>query len=98
MQHIERIQDTIKRNGRAYFDQPMQANQLDGVLSINNFHAGFAAAAEYPALTVPMGYNSEGRPRGLTFISSRLREKQLLEWAYVYEQASKMRVAPKNYN
>jgi amidase len=95
---LERIQDTIKRNGRAYFDQPMQANQLDGVLSINNFHAGFAAAAEYPAITVPMGYTKEGRPKGLTFISTRLREKQLLEWAYVYEQASKMRVAPKNYN
>ncbi|SHH35296.1 amidase family protein [Winogradskyella jejuensis] len=95
---LERIKDTLKTNGRQYFDKPMRAHNLDGFLSINNYHAGFAAVAEYPALTVPMGYQDNGRPMGLTFISSRLREKQLLEWAYVYEQASKARVAPKDYN
>ena len=95
---LERIKDTLKTNGRLYFDTPIKASQLDGILSINNYHAGFAAVAEYPALTVPMGYTGEGVPKGLTFISTRLREKQLLEWAYVYEQASKMRVAPKGYN
>lgn len=95
---LERIKDTLKTNGKKYFDIPMQSQNLDGFLSINNYHAGFAAVAEYPALTVPMGYQDNGRPMGLTFISSRLREKQLLEWAYVYEQASKARVAPKDYN
>ncbi|WP_179346049.1 amidase family protein [Winogradskyella ursingii] len=95
---LERIKDTLKTNGRQYFDKPMRAHDLDGFLSINNYHAGFAAVAEYPALTVPMGYTKKGAPRGLTFISQPLTEKQLLAWAYVYEQASKMRVAPKNYN
>lgn len=95
---LKAIQDTLKTNGKQYFDKPMQALNLDGVLSINNYHAGFAAVAEYPALTVPMGYQENGRPMGLTFISTRLREKQLLEWAYVYEQASKARVAPQDYN
>ena len=95
---LARIQDTLKTNGRQYFDKPMQAQNLDGFLSINNYHAGFAAVAEYPALTVPMGYQDNGKPMGLTFISSRLRERQLLEWAYVYEQVSKARVAPKDYN
>jgi len=97
-QFLERIKDTLKTNGRHYFDIPMKANNLDGFLSINNYHAAFAAVAEYPALTVPMGYTGEGVPKGLTFISKRLQEKQLLEWAYVYEQASKARVAPKDYN
>jgi amidase len=50
--------------------------------------------AEYPAITVPMGYTKEGKPKGLTFIAKRLQEKMLLEWAYVYEQASKARKAP----
>lgn len=81
-----------------YFDTPSNEQQLDGFLSINNFHAGYAAAAEYPALTVPMGYQDNGRPRGLTFISKPLSEKSLLEWAYVYERASKKRIAPVNYN
>ena len=51
--------------------------------------------AEYPAITVPMGYTKEGKPKGLTIIAKRLQEKMLLEWAYVYEQASKARKAPK---
>jgi amidase len=45
-----------------------------------------------------MGYRTNGLPRGLTFISKPLSEKQLLNWAYAYEQASQMRKAPKNYN
>ena len=77
---------------------PMETHQLDGFISINNSLASYAAVAEYPALTVPMGYTNEGAPRGLTFVAKRLQEKQLLEWAYAFEQATKARVAPKNYN
>ena len=95
---LERIKDTLKTNGRQYFDIPMKAHNLDGFLSINNYHAGFAAVAEYPALTVPMGYTKKGEPKGLTFIAKPFQEKQLLEWAYVYEQASKARKVPKDYN
>jgi len=84
-------------NGKSYFDIPMKAHNLDAILSINNYHAAFAAVAEYPALTVPMGYTTEGVPKGITFIGKPFAEKSLLEWAYVYEQASNMRKAPKNY-
>ena len=52
----------------------MKSNQLNGILSINNYHAGFAAVAEYPAVTVPMGYSDNGAPKGLTFIATRLQE------------------------
>jgi amidase len=95
---LERIKDTLKTNGQQFFNKPMESHNLDGFLSINNYHAAFAAVAEYPALTVPMGYTKEGAPKGLTIIAKPLQEKQLLEWAYVYEQASKARVAPKDYN
>lgn len=97
-EYLARIKDTLSRNGKQYFNLPMQKHNLDGFLSINNRHAAFAAVAEYPAITVPMGYTDKGVPKGLTFIAKRLQEKQLLEWAYVYEQASKARVAPKKYN
>jgi len=92
------LKDLLKTSGRLYFDIPMKAHQLDAILSINNYHASFAAVAEYPALTIPMGYDTEGVPKGLTFISTPFSEKQLLEWAYAYEQASKMRQTPKDYN
>ncbi len=96
--YLMRIKDTLSRNGKQYFDVPMREHNLDGFLSINNYHAAFAAVAEYPAITVPMGYTDKGVPKGLTFIAKRLQEKQLLEWAYVYEQASKARVSPKDYD
>lgn len=97
-QFLRRIKDTLKTNGRLFFDKPMKEFQLDGFLSINNYHAGFAAVAEYPALTVPMGYAENGSPKGLTFIAQPKQEKSLLSWAYVYEQASGKRQPPKNYN
>lgn len=95
---FEAIKNTLKTNGKQFFDVPMKSQNLNGILSVNNFHAAEAAVAEYPALTVPMGYTEAGVPKGLTFISKPLTEHALLEWAYVYEQASKMRVAPINYN
>ncbi len=97
-EYLKQIKDTLKTNGRMYFDKPMTKHKLDGFLSINNYHAAFAAVAEYPALTVPMGYTGKGEPKGLTFIARSFQEKQLLQWAYAYEQASKKRIAPKSYN
>lgn len=95
---FQKIKDTLKTNGRQYFDIPMNTHHLDGFLSINNYHAGFAAVAEYPAITVPMGYTGNGTPKGLTFISKPLSEKALLNWAFAYEQISKRRKSPVNYN
>ncbi len=95
---FDEIKDTLKNNGRLFFDSSMEKHNLDGFLSKNNFHAGFAAVAEYPAITVPMGYSKIGEPEGLTFISKPFSEKLLLSWAYTYEHVSKRRIAPKNYN
>jgi amidase len=95
---LENVKDSLKVIGKSFFDAPRRTKKLDGFLSINNYHAGLAAVAEYPAITVPMGYEANGKPKGLTFIGKRLQEKQLLEYAYAYEQATKKRRAPKDYN
>lgn len=97
-EEFDSIKNILKTNGKMFFDIPMQRETLDGILSINNYHAAEAAVAEYPAITVPMGYTEKGVPEGLTFIAKPWSEYALLRWAYVYEQASKMRVPPKNYN
>jgi amidase len=52
------------------------------------------AVAGYPAIRVPMGYVS-GLPLGITFMGRPWSEATLLKLAYAYEQASKVRVAPK---
>lgn len=95
---LDSIITVMRSSARMYFNRPYDSHSLDGFLSVNNWHAGFAALAEYPALTVPMGYTTKGVPRGLTFIAKPLEEKLLLEWGYLYEQATKKRVTPKDYN
>ena len=91
------IKDTLTTNGRRFFEEPMTTHNLDGVLSINNYHAGYAAVAKYPALTVPMGYAKNNAPKGLTFIARPYQEAALFSWALAYEKASKKRVSPSNY-
>ena len=52
------------------------------------------APAGYPALTVPAGYDEEGRPTGTIFVGTRLSEPQLLAIGYAFEQAAQARIAP----
>lgn len=92
------IKDTLQRNGRRFFEVPMKEHNLVGILSINNYHAGFAAVAQFPAITVPMGYDVNVAPKGLTFISKPYTEADLYSWAYAYEQATKKRISPADYN
>ncbi|MCE7991924.1 MAG: amidase [Roseivirga sp.] len=92
------MRKAIRENGIKYFDVPMTENNLDAVLSINNFSAGFAAAAHYPCLTVPMGYQTTGQPRSLTFIARPFEEDKLLKMGYAYEKATKARKIPAGYN
>ena len=95
---LESIKSILKTNGRAYFDSVMKFHQLDAVLSVNNYHAGYAAVAEYPALTVPMGLSDEGAPKGFTFIAKPHQEPELYAWGYQFEKAFEKRPTPNNYN
>ena len=88
----------LQIEARRYFDTHLDEHMLDALLSINNSGAGYAAAAKYPCLTVPMGYKLSGEPISLTFINKPYTESQLLELGYAFEQATKMRKMPKGYN
>ncbi|WP_299437682.1 amidase family protein [uncultured Aquimarina sp.] len=94
---LEKIKKNLKTIARNYFDIHMDKHNLDAVLSINNYHAGYAAVAKYPALTVPMGYTDKGEPKGLTFIAEPFSEAKLLQLGIAYELISKERKAPMIY-
>ncbi|MBT8311672.1 MAG: amidase [Flavobacteriaceae bacterium] len=94
---LEQIKASLEANGRQYFDQAMEEFELDAVLSINNYHAGYAAVAKYPALTIPMGYRASGEPVSLTFIAKPFEEQKLLQLGYAYERATQKRKMPKMY-
>ena len=97
-EELEEISGRLEVSGRKYFDIPMQEHNLDAVLSINNYHAAFAAVAKYPAIAVPAGYETSGEPKNITFIARPYEEEKLLTLAYAFEQAAKARKAPENYN
>ena len=75
----------------------MIEHELDMFLSIDNRSARNAAMANYPCLTIPMGYRNSGEPCGLTFIARPFEEDRLLKVAYAFEQESKIREVPEDY-
>lgn len=91
-------------------DQVMKEHQLDALVAptggpawlndfINGDHAGAgfstpAAVAGYPHITVPAGM-LHGLPIGLSFVGAAYAEPTLIRLAYAYEQATRLRQAPR---
>jgi len=87
----------MTKTAQDYMNYYYSRYNLDGILSINNYTAGIAAVGFYPAMTVPMGYDKDGKPFGLTFISPTGKDRELFGWAAAYERVSKKRKMPTNY-
>lgn len=87
----------LHSEGVRFFETPMVEHQLDAILSIDNYNAGYAAAAKYPCMIIPMGYTKTGQPTGLTFVARPFEEDKLLKMGYAFEQATKARKLPENY-
>ena len=96
-EEIENLKKSVRKSGVGYFEKPWVQFQLDFILSIANRSAGFAAAANYPCITVPMGYRASGEPVVITFISRPFMEDRLLKIAYAFEKATKARKIPAGY-
>ena len=100
---------TSRRIARASIDDALASNKLDALIAPTNGPAwmidhvngdsysvgssSLAAIAGYPAVTVPAGF-AAGLPIGLSFIGKPWNEKQLIEIAYAFEQATEVRKAP----
>ncbi|MGB5256476.1 MAG: amidase [Woeseiaceae bacterium] len=101
--------ETSKREAKAAIDTAMDELKLDALLAptngpawvidhVNgdNFSIGtssLAAISGYPSITVPAGQVA-GLPIGVSFIGKPWNEKQLIEIAHAFEQATKAREAP----
>jgi len=98
-----------RRIARDGIDNALKEHTLDAIIAITNgpawmidhangdsFHIGsssLAAISGYPSITVPAGFASD-LPIGLSFIGKPWNEKQLIEIAYAFEQATGVRRAP----
>ena len=93
---FEDLKFELMNKGNEFFDIPMDKYNLDAVLSINNYHAGYAAMAHNPCLTVPMKLRKNNEPGGLTIISKSFQEQKLYEIGYFFEKNYIGRIPPKN--
>ena len=100
-----------RTNTRAQgIDAVMDAHKLDAIVAPTNGPAWLidlvngdadsggssspAAIAGYPSITVPAGY-AFGLPVGISFFGRAWSEAKLIRLAYAYEQAAKVRRAPR---
>jgi amidase len=100
-----------RTNTRAQgIDAVMDAHKLDAIVAPTNGPAWLidlvngdadsggssspAAIAGYPSITVPAGY-AFGLPVGISFFGRAWSEAKLIKLAYAYEQAAKVRRAPR---
>jgi amidase len=101
--------ETSRRIARSSIDDALATHKLDALIAPTNGPAwmidhvngdsygvgssSLAAISGYPAVTVPAGFAS-GLPIGLSFMGKPWNEKQLIEIAYAFEQATEARKAP----
>ena len=80
-----------------WIDTISDQNRLDAIIGLDDSNVGVTAAAGYPDVTVPMGYEGQ-KPHGLEFAGKAFTEARLLALAYDYEQATKLRRPPTEIN
>ncbi|HSG58086.1 MAG TPA: amidase family protein, partial [Woeseiaceae bacterium] len=106
--YVEALENS-KRLSRQAIDAALAEHDLDALLAPTNgpawltdhvngdsFSVGsssLAAVSGYPNVTVPAGFVA-GLPVGVSFIGAANNEKLLIEIAYAFEQASKVRQPP----
>ncbi len=93
-EELKEIVENGRQKARSFFDEPINEFNLSAISSINNYDAGRAALAHYPALTIPMGYKENGEPMNLTLIAASGSEQVLYKIAYAIEEATLRRVPP----
>lgn len=96
LEELEFVKNNLNKEGNRFL-KALKDDNLDAILSINNYHSGVSAVSFHPTLTVPMGYKASGEPVSLTFVGSSFSERKLLELGYAFEQLTKARKIPENY-
>ncbi|XP_057428749.1 probable amidase At4g34880 [Lotus japonicus] len=80
----------LSQNG---FEKLMKKNKLDAVVIPSYLFSSILAIGGYPGVIVPAGYK-EGVPFGISFGGLKGSEPKLIEIAYSFEQATKIRKPP----
>ncbi len=93
---FDKLKIRLMSEGNKFFDIPIEKYNLDAVISLNNYHAGYAAVAHNPCLTVPIGLRQNNQPAGVTFIGKSFEEELLYQIGFYFEKIFDGRVPPEN--
>ncbi|XP_062176774.1 probable amidase At4g34880 [Alnus glutinosa] len=85
------LMENLSRNG---FEKLMKENELDAMVTPGLGAIALLAIGGHPGITVPAGYDSDGMPFGICFGGLKGTEPRLIEVAYAFEQASRVRRPP----
>lgn len=72
----------------------MRENKLDALVTPAADTDSFLAIGGFPGISVPAGFDENGVPFGISFGGLKGSEPKLIEIAYGFEQATKIRKPP----
>jgi amidase len=92
------IDDALKSNGIDALFAPTNSpawltDHINGDVAFGISSSSYAAVSGYASIAVPAGF-FRGLPVGVSFIAGAYSDKLLIDMAYAFEQASKVRRAP----
>ena len=96
-EELEALRADLQSYARLQMENLFSQHDLDVLLSLNNMHAGVAALANFPALTIPAGYRENGRPVGLTLIAPSFQEQVLIDIGAEFERLTMARRPAADY-
>uniref|UniRef100_A0A2N9HEC8 Amidase domain-containing protein n=1 Tax=Fagus sylvatica TaxID=28930 RepID=A0A2N9HEC8_FAGSY len=84
----------LARLSRDGFEKLMTNNKLDALVTPSYYVSSVLAIGGFPGVSVPAGYDTTGVPFGICFGGLKGSEPKLIEIAYGFEQATKIRRPP----
>jgi amidase len=88
---LEHDQYMSKEQG---IDYALAQGGAEALIFPHDHGSDLAARAGYPSITVPAGFTADGEPFGITFTGTAFSEPRLIQLAYAFEQATRVRQAP----
>lgn len=92
---VKKAIKNLKKLSKNGFLELMEKNKLDALVAAGPDVATVLAIGGFPGIVVPAAYDGKGVPIGMCFGGLKGSEPKLIEIAYGFEQARKIRKPPR---
>ncbi|XP_068640498.1 probable amidase At4g34880 [Aristolochia californica] len=86
--------ENMERLSKDGIEKLMKEKNLDAIITPEARASPVFAIGGYPGISVPAGYGKDGVPFGICFGGLKGSEPKLIEIAYAFEQATRIRTQP----